>query len=50
MHHGIFLTHHGTGGPAMHCRISTALNFPMQELASKLGGHYIHAACRFPLN
>ena len=34
----------------MHCRISTALNFPMQELASKLGGHYIHAACLFPLN
>ena len=30
----------------MHRRISTTLNTLRQDLAAKLGGDFIHAACR----
>jgi Transposase DDE domain len=46
VHHGIFRTHHGTGGAAMHRRISTILNSLRQDLAAKLGSDFIHDACR----
>src|SRR6516162_9197643 len=46
VHHGIFPQHHGTGGPAMHRRISTTLAALRQDLAAKLGDDVILAACR----
>src|SRR5262249_55988426 len=45
-HHGIFPRHHGTGGPAMHRRISTTLSALRQDLAARLGDDVILAACR----
>src|SRR5205814_5959431 len=41
-----FPTHHGTGGPAMHHRISATLQTLRQDLAARLGADVIHAACR----
>ncbi len=46
VHHGISDIHHGTGGPAMHRRISTTLNTLRQDLAARLGGDFIVTACR----
>src|SRR5262249_28681482 len=44
--HGLSLTHHGTGGPAMHHRISRTLAALRQDLAARLGDDVILAACR----
>src|SRR5271157_2830888 len=38
--------HLGTGGSAMHRRISTTLNTLRQDLTAKLGCDFIHHACR----
>ena len=48
VHHGIFPRHHGTGGPAMHHRISNTLHALRQDLAARLGDDVIRAACRTP--
>src|SRR5262245_12804020 len=45
-HHGIFPRHHGTGGPAMHRRISTTLGALRPDLAARLGDDVIGAAGR----
>src|SRR6516165_7251620 len=46
VHQGISLTHHGTGRPAMHHRISSILSALRQDLAARLGDDVILAACR----
>src|SRR5262245_16140125 len=46
VHHGISLTDHGTGGPAMHRRISRILSALRQDLAARLGDDVISAAGR----
>src|SRR6516165_1053347 len=46
MHHGFFPNPHGTGGPAMHRRISRILAALRQDLAAQLGDDVIRAACR----
>src|SRR5215831_16290453 len=43
---GFFPNPNGTGGPAMHHRISTILHRLRQDLASRLGTDFLHAACR----
>src|SRR5262249_34872881 len=46
VHHGISLTHHGTGGPAMHHRISSTLAALRHDPAARLGDAVTRAACR----